>query len=291
MNETDHWRRLAECDALSGAPLGNALKQAADEIDRLRAGEDPTPPREGYVLTPSQFLFALHQMTGEERIERLARLREEADAGERCGGANHIPHIAELREKIVFWEKKIADLTQYQNAMNWETSCLSCSKLLTASINDEEKIERLTEEREALRDIIEAIRTDADAQRREPITTNDNWRLGVYAQASRTLSILRDGFENVSPHANCLRCDGYMIEPGTEQEGDWDDAAKMHHPVTGEPCTLCKGTGKRSTTCTCGPATPIEEGPSYPAEDCPAHGNPRVLGALRFTEGKAFNGE
>jgi hypothetical protein len=33
----DRWRRLAECDALAGAPLGDALNEACDEIERLKA--------------------------------------------------------------------------------------------------------------------------------------------------------------------------------------------------------------------------------------------------------------
>ena len=39
MSATDdkiaRWRRLSDCDALAGAPLGDALKEACDEIGRL----------------------------------------------------------------------------------------------------------------------------------------------------------------------------------------------------------------------------------------------------------------
>lgn len=42
----------------------------------------------------------------------------------------------------------------------------------------------------------------------------------------------------------CPHCEGSRFEPGTEVEGDWDSAAKMHHPYTGEPCSACNGTGK-----------------------------------------------
>lgn len=42
----------------------------------------------------------------------------------------------------------------------------------------------------------------------------------------------------------CPRCGGSMVEPGTEEEGDWDSAAMRHHPYTGEPCTACNGSGK-----------------------------------------------
>jgi len=30
-----HWRRLSDCDALAGAPLGDALKEACDALERV----------------------------------------------------------------------------------------------------------------------------------------------------------------------------------------------------------------------------------------------------------------
>jgi hypothetical protein len=47
--------------------------------------------------------------------------------------------------------------------------------------------------------------------------------------------------EDVQP---CSRCEGSKVEPGTEQEGDWVPGAMAHLPYTGEPCTVCQGTGK-----------------------------------------------
>jgi hypothetical protein len=35
--DTSELRRLADCDARAGEPLGKALRQAADELDRLKA--------------------------------------------------------------------------------------------------------------------------------------------------------------------------------------------------------------------------------------------------------------
>lgn len=43
-----------------------------------------------------------------------------------------------------------------------------------------------------------------------------------------------------APESPCPRCEGSMIEPGSE---DYDPAVHMHNPTTGEPCSACNGTG------------------------------------------------
>jgi hypothetical protein len=58
----------------------------------------------------------------------------------------------------------------------------------------------------------------------------------------------------------CPRCEGSMVEPDTEQEGDWVPGAMAHLPYTGEPCTACQGTGKAPASAS--PPTPFN--PHWP---------------------------
>jgi hypothetical protein len=79
-----------------------------------------------------------------------------------------------------------AKVTEYENALNWQVSCLGCSKLLTSSINDQAQIDLLAEERDALKATIERVKAIAE-----------RWGRGLWAEryAARELQAALDAPE------------------------------------------------------------------------------------------------
>jgi hypothetical protein len=69
---------------------------------------------------------------------------------------------------------------------------------------------------------------------------------GANAEDCPACSGTNPSYPFICPGEPCPRCEGSMVEPGTEQEGDWVPGAMAHLPYTGEPCTACNGSGSRS---------------------------------------------
>jgi hypothetical protein len=123
----------------------------------------------------------------------------------------------------------------------------------------------------AQRDTLQAELAEADIELNEALNHNDD-NCSVVAERDRLQSAIEKlsarhqpklvpGVRSCGQHSpkgvcnncetyearvcsNLTCCEGSMVEPGTEAEGDWDSTAMGHHPYTGEPCTACNGTGK-----------------------------------------------
>jgi len=82
--------------------------------------------------------------------------------------------VAELRALIA----------KYENAITWDTSCLSCAAVLDSSIRDHERAERAEAERDRLRERLATLADELDRQ------------AGVVAP-SKTAEIKRDVAEQI----------------------------------------------------------------------------------------------
>lgn len=81
-SRADHGRRYI--DGLSAA-----LDVARDEVQRLRAGEDGTPPEEGVEPTPAQWIARWNRLTADERQEWARRVLDNAATASDCFIRNH----------------------------------------------------------------------------------------------------------------------------------------------------------------------------------------------------------
>lgn len=85
---------LALCDALDAARAAVALTathlaSARAELERLRAGEDPTPVPENAWPTPGQWIRRFNEAPPEERLAVVARALEDARRAGDCFLRNH----------------------------------------------------------------------------------------------------------------------------------------------------------------------------------------------------------
>ena len=111
-----------------------------------------------------------------DEVERLRRVIEERTAA--------------LGEEI---QRRAASEGEHQ--VTQERLAQARRELTAAHVRAETAVRRRNDvkaERDALKVAIERVEADAVKQQRETGTTADSWLLGVYAQASRTRSILRD---------------------------------------------------------------------------------------------------
>jgi hypothetical protein len=83
------------------------VAELATEVDRLRAGEDLTPPREGAELTAGQFIKRLNDMTAENRLQTIEQLLGAARRATTCYTIDHPGLIQSLRDNIGRLERRV----------------------------------------------------------------------------------------------------------------------------------------------------------------------------------------
>lgn len=76
------------------------IRSLVAELDRLRAGADPTPGKPDQWLTPGEIWHRLLRREPEARLEFLARVGEQMVQAERCTVTNHDGRIAQLEGEV-----------------------------------------------------------------------------------------------------------------------------------------------------------------------------------------------
>ncbi len=72
----------------------------SDELDRIRAGADPTPPAEGQSLSAGQVWHWLLEADPDRRIKRLEQLITAAANGGACFVLDHEGRIEPLEWRL-----------------------------------------------------------------------------------------------------------------------------------------------------------------------------------------------
>jgi hypothetical protein len=157
----DHRARW-ETEKARADQLGLERDEWRDRVKDLDSERIAAEQRANRAESESQQWRALAEDEATEaQVERLqaelADMRNQRDAAAKIGADNY----RELVDVAVERDALKAKVTEYENALNWQVSCLGCSKSLTASINDQAQIDLLTEERDALKDGNERARTVA----------------------------------------------------------------------------------------------------------------------------------
>lgn len=101
----------------------NTVHGLEKEIERLRAGEDPSA-RPETQLTAGQLLKKIHDLDPDERLRLLRRILEAADSGFRCTMENHTGELADqaaglnvMAERARAWQTSHRLLTVWAGAL------------------------------------------------------------------------------------------------------------------------------------------------------------------------------
>ncbi len=69
------------------------------EVDRLRAGEDPTPRPAGTQPTPGQWIYRWNTLTAEERLRMAGVMIHNTDVASACFLMDHVGRLEDLRTR------------------------------------------------------------------------------------------------------------------------------------------------------------------------------------------------
>lgn len=132
------------------------------------------------------------------RDEHLAHMTARAEYAEGQLSARR-DHETRWETERAAREKAEARVAELENALNWQTSCLACAKMLDSSIADHDRAEAAEAQVAALREELETAHEERDAARlvSKGCTMGQYDALDIYREHRRF---------HPSPFADCQAC-------------------------------------------------------------------------------------